>query len=80
MKIEIIAFGIAKEIFEGDKISVELNDGATIADLKSRLEDKYDDLKTLSSYMISMDNEYAANGMKIIQGKEIAIIPPVSGG
>ncbi|MFL5786634.1 MAG: MoaD/ThiS family protein [Flavisolibacter sp.] len=80
MKIEIIAFGIAKEIFEGDKITVELNDGATIADLKSRLEDKYNDLKTLSSYMIAMDSEYASNGMKIIQGKEIAIIPPVSGG
>ena len=79
MTINILAFGIAKDIFGGSAISIELN-GTRIGELKNMLEEKYPRLKQLASYMIAVNNEYANNDLVIKQGDEIAIIPPVSGG
>jgi molybdopterin converting factor subunit 1 len=79
MIIDILAFGIAKEIFGGSSITIELS-GSSIGYLKEMLEDKYPRLKQLASYMIAVNNEYANNDQEIKQGDEIAVIPPVSGG
>ena len=79
MTINILAFGIAKDIFGGSSIVVELG-GKTVGDLKELLEEKYPRLKQLASFMIAVNNEYGSNDLLIKQGDEIAIIPPVSGG
>ena len=44
MKVEVIAFGIAREIFKSDVMPLELKDKATIADLRSTLEEKFPSL------------------------------------
>lgn len=75
-----MAFGIAKDIFGGSDIEIELEDGATIENLKTALENKYSRLKQLSSYMVAVNNEYAQTNNVIDTLDEIAIIPPVSGG
>jgi molybdopterin converting factor subunit 1 len=80
MEIGILAFGIAKDIFDGSSITVNLNNAATAADLKAILEQQYPKLKQLSSYMIAVNNEYAADDLVIASKDEVAIIPPVSGG
>lgn len=80
MKINILAFGIAKDIFGGTTISLELVNDASVSNLKYALEKEYPRLKQLASYMIAVNNEYALPGDSIHPSDEIAIIPPVSGG
>ena len=80
MEINILAFGVAKEIFGGPTVGVQLTNDATVYNLKYLLEDKYPRLKQLASYMVAVNDEYALDGDTIHERDEIAIIPPVSGG
>jgi molybdopterin converting factor subunit 1 len=80
MEINILAFGIAKDIFGASTITIELTDAATTADMKALLEERYPKLKQLASYMVAVNNEYAENKLVITERDEVAIIPPVSGG
>ncbi|MFA6246770.1 MAG: molybdopterin converting factor subunit 1 [Mucilaginibacter sp.] len=80
MEINILAFGIAKDIFGVSTITVELTDAATTADMKALLEERYPKLKQLASYMVAVNNEYAEDKLIITERDEVAIIPPVSGG
>lgn len=80
MQINVLAFGITKEIFNGSTTVVELPNDATVSNLRYILEQRYPRLKQLSTYMIAVNNEYALDGDTIHERDEIAIIPPVSGG
>jgi len=80
MQIDILAFGVTKDIFGGSAISINLTNDATVYNLKYFLEDKYPRLKQLASYMVAVNDEYALDGDTIHERDEIAIIPPVSGG
>ncbi|PWK78164.1 molybdopterin synthase sulfur carrier subunit [Mucilaginibacter oryzae] len=80
MKINVLAFGVAKDIFGSGEVSLEMSNDATIYNLKYLLEQQYPRLKQLSSYMVAVNNEYALPGDTIHERDEVAIIPPVSGG
>ena len=80
MKITVLAFGIAKDIFGGSKINIELPNDANVYNLKYSLEQQYPRLKKLATYMVAVNNEYALPEDTIYETDEIAIIPPVSGG
>jgi molybdopterin synthase sulfur carrier subunit len=80
MKINILAFGIAKDIFGGSSIDIELPADSSVYNLKYALEKEYPRLKQLASYMLAVNNEYALPEDSIHPNDEIAIIPPVSGG
>jgi molybdopterin converting factor subunit 1 len=80
MNIKILAFGIAKDIFGGSTINIQLDENATTKQLKTELETAYPRLKQLASYMVAVNNEYADDADVITERDEIAIIPPVSGG
>lgn len=79
MKTDVLAFGIAKDIFGAGAISINVN-GATVAALKQVLEEQYPELKALASYMVAVNDAYADDDTVISEQDEIAIIPPVSGG
>ncbi len=80
MKINILAFGISKDIFNSSTVCLEMANDATVYNLKYLLEQKYPRLKQLASYMVAVNNQYALPGDNIHERDEIAIIPPVSGG
>lgn len=80
MKVNILAFGIAKDIFGASAVDVELTNDATVSNLKYLLEQQYPKLKKLATYMVAVNNEYALDGDTVHERDEIAIIPPVSGG
>lgn len=80
MNIRILAFGIVKELLNGSSTTLSLQDGLTIAELKTQLETAYPDMKKLRAYMVAVNDEYAADNLVIHPEDEIAIIPPVSGG
>ncbi len=80
MEINVLAFGIAKDIFGEASTGLQLTNDATVSNLKYVLEQQYPRLKQLKSYMIAVNNEYALDGDTVHERDEIAIIPPVSGG
>ena len=79
MTINILAFGIAKEILGRPHVSISVDDAMTVESLKQVLAQRYPEIKKLSSFMIAINGEYASSGI-IRPGDEVAIIPPVSGG
>jgi molybdopterin converting factor subunit 1 len=80
MKVNILAFGIVKDIFQSSSIEVELKGAPTVSNLKAELEKNYPRLNQIASYMIAVNDEYATADVIIESRDEIAIIPPVSGG
>jgi len=80
MVIKILAFGIAKEILGSNLVELDVADNATIGDLKLHLSQRFPALGQLSSFMLSINSEYASLSDTIYWGDEVAIIPPVSGG
>jgi molybdopterin converting factor small subunit len=80
MRIQVRAFGIAKEIFNQSTVDVELSQDNTIGSLRVILENKYPRLKELGTYLIAVNKDYGEDKTILGLNDEIAIIPPVSGG
>ncbi len=78
MKIQIKAYGIAREIMGG---SIELEfAGTTVHDLRHVLLVAHPQLIGLSSLLIAVNQNYASDEVKLAEHDEVVIIPPVSGG
>lgn len=80
MQINILAFGIAKEICGGSSIQLEVPDHATAGDLKQLLAEQYPRLGELASFLLAVNEAFAAPDTPLYTSDEVAIIPPVSGG
>lgn len=81
MNIRLLFFGQLKEVAGCATDSVELAEGATIADLLTQYEKKAPRLKDfLPSTAISLNQEYASPGARLKESDEVALLPPVSGG
>ena len=79
--MEILLFGITKEITGKQKLSVAAeNQLHTVADLKHWLGQHYPAITKLSSLAVAVNSEYADDSVAIDEQSEIALIPPVSGG
>lgn len=78
--INILAFGICKEIIGSNVLAFKLPEHYTIQQLKTALENSYPKIKELASMMLAINKEYASPEQLIHDGDEIALIPPVSGG
>lgn len=80
MKINLLLFGIAKDIIGGSNSEIELPAEATVASLQEQLLIKYPEMEKLKSLMIAVNQQYVAPDHQIAENDEVAIIPPVSGG
>ena len=80
MVINILAFGVVKEIVGGSSVSMNFTDAITVAELVSTVKEKYPEVTKLSSFAVAVNGSYATLDTVIKQSDEIAIIPPVSGG
>ncbi len=80
MKINILAFGIAKEIVGGQQLSLEVKEGTSVQALKAQLTETYPDFTKLKSLKLAVNGEYVADDLVIGARDEVVIIPPVSGG
>ena len=81
MKINIVAFGIAREILKSRTLLVELEpSSATIAQLKQHLINRYPELSTLRSLSFAVGEDYQEDNYMLNEGDEVVVIPPVSGG
>ncbi len=80
MTLEILTFGIARDIIGSSVLTVEMLEGATVDDLKRQILTLYPGFIALSSLMIAVNTEYGNETTVLKEGDEIALIPPVSGG
>lgn len=81
MLVALKLFAIARQKVGQPSITMDLPDGATVADLKRALADSYPALAPLlPNLLIAVANEYARDDHPIPDGAEVAVIPPVSGG
>jgi molybdopterin converting factor subunit 1 len=80
MVLNILTFGIARDIIGGSTFDFTVTEGATVADLKQALLEKYPRFQTLASLMIAVNAEYGQEGTILSEKDEIALIPPVAGG
>ncbi len=81
MRIRVKLFAAARELAGGESIDIELPDRAVVADLRQALSERLSPARELiARSMFAIDCDYAANDKRLEPGKEIACIPPVSGG
>jgi len=80
MEVNVLMFGIAKDIVGGQFHKIGLPRSATVHDLKRYLCDNFEKFNDLASLAVAVNNEYAENDQVLKPEDEIAIIPPVSGG
>ena len=80
MKVDLVAFGIARDILGTSKMSLDIPDNSTIADLKRILLDLNEEFSRLRSLSLAINEEYAKDSDILADEDEVVIIPPVSGG
>ncbi len=80
MNINILAFGIAKDIINGSTLGLEIQTGTTVGELKMKLISQFPDFEKLRSLAIAVNEEYQEDDFILNEKDEIVIIPPVSGG
>jgi len=81
MNVRVRLFAAAKQVAGQDSVTVELPEGATVADLRRRLADDIPQPSgLLDRVLFSVNLKYADDDSKIPSGAEVACIPPVSGG
>ncbi len=79
--MELLLFGIAREIVGKNKISIPADAGIdTVSSLKKWLTNQYPQLASLTSMAVAVDSEYAEDDQALEHNSEVAFIPPVSGG
>lgn len=80
MQVNVLLFGITKDLVGKQKFIFELPGEVTVAEFKRLLKDNYPELQELNSLAVAVNSEYAIDGNLIRANDEIALIPPVSGG
>ena len=80
MKINLVAFGIAKDILGGREVDYSWEGPATVGGLLHDLGKKYPQLSDLASLKVAINSEYANEEQPITERDEVVLIPPVSGG
>ena len=80
MKINLIAFGIAKDILKAKQLEFKVKPGDTISGLKQKLFESYPDFSKLKSLSFAVGENYQEDSYLLSENDEVVIIPPVSGG
>ncbi|MBO8170552.1 MAG: molybdopterin converting factor subunit 1 [Bacillaceae bacterium] len=81
MKITVLLFAGLAETAGTSQVELELNEGATVLDVKQALGEQLPDLKSsLENCFASVNQEYATDSQPVQASDEIALLPPVSGG
>jgi MoaD family protein len=81
MKIVVRYFALFRDITGTDQDSLVIDDGSTVSELLETIRKKYPDMeKTKRDVLVSVNRNFATHELKLKDGDEVAIFPPVSGG
>lgn len=81
MRVNVRLFAGLTDLVGARTVELELNDGATVADLREALRRQYPAVAPFMATLVcAVNEEYVPSGHRVAEGDEIALIPPVSGG
>lgn len=81
MTTRVLVFGSLSAKLGVREVSLELPDGARVADAVAELQRRHVAVRDLAGKLaIAVNHAYVKNDHPLAPGDEIAIIPPVSGG
>ncbi len=81
MTFTIHLFARARDLAGLPLLTLELPEGATVADLRCRLAEQFPALAgLLERSALGVEGEFAADSLVLPARAEIALLPPVSGG
>jgi len=81
MKVSLQLFASLREAVGRRDLSLEVDDGSRISDLKARLASDYPALRPLlKTVVFAIDDDYVSTDERLHDGAAVALIPPVSGG
>jgi molybdopterin synthase catalytic subunit len=81
VKVSLHLYAAVREAVGRREMCLELDEHATVSDLKARLAGEYPALAgMLKTVVFAIDDEYVPFEERLHDGAEIAVIPPVSGG
>jgi molybdopterin converting factor subunit 1 len=81
MRVTVRLFAILRERAGVPEVELELPSGATVADAAHRLADRYPQVKEHAKHVAyAVNREYVPAATVLMDGDELAVIPPVSGG
>jgi len=80
MKIQILLFGIARDIVGQSKLELDYEEQIDVKSFKQILQEKYPKMSDLSYFKVAINQEFAGDNEVLHEGDEVALIPPVSGG
>lgn len=81
MSVQALFFAAYRDLLGTKALSVDLPDGATVADLVAELRGRgapFDSLPTEPA--VAVNRAYALHDEPLSAGDEVAFIPPVAGG
>jgi molybdopterin synthase catalytic subunit len=81
MRVQVLFFGVLKDLVGRASESLELREGATLADVLSHYEEREPKIReVLHTVALSVNQHYAGPGAILGDDDEVALLPPVSGG
>ena len=79
MQIQVLLFGITRDIVDQNELTLDLENGTTTEELKRLLHQKYPELANFQ-YAIAVNEAYVNEKLELQARDQVALIPPVSGG
>ena len=79
MRVRVLYFGVLKDVAGYRQVEMELEEGASVADLLA-LHRRAGTASVWDSIAVAVNQEYARVGDVLKDGDEVALLPPVSGG
>ncbi len=79
MQIQVLLFGITRDIVDQHQLKLDVTSGTTTDDLRAILNKDYPALANYQ-YAIAVNETYANKGLELQDEDQVALIPPVSGG
>ncbi len=81
MTVRVRLFAVARQLAGDDSVSLDLPEGAAVAQLRQELGRRFPQLSgVLPRVLFAVDAKYADDRTPLSPDSEVACIPPVSGG
>jgi len=80
MKIEILFFGMSRDLAGKSSMPLELDHGQDVGTLRDVLKAEFPSFSGMETFSIAVNEAYADNDVILTDNDTVAIIPPVSGG
>lgn len=81
MQVRVLFFGVLKDVIGKERDTLTLEESSTLHTVIDHYQKKVRQFKELiPSLAMSVNQEYASPNVKLHDGDEIALLPPVSGG